>query len=129
MLMNPALVPEANFNAALSAPGRSLPELLVIIALGNGFILTAMLWGAFLAESIDRRLRVAAFYLLLLAGLTFFGIIHSATPQGNVYLPWKLAAASRRVPYQFAVAYLALAAVIVALSFTAEARHFGERHA
>ena len=31
----------------LEAPGKSLPETLVTIALGNGFILTAMLWGAF----------------------------------------------------------------------------------
>ena len=73
-------LPLANFNAALEAPGASLPQLQVIVALGNGFILTAMLWGGFLAELIDRRLGKSAAYLLLLAGFTFFGIIHSATP-------------------------------------------------
>jgi len=39
---------------------HELPEVLVTVALGNGFILTAMLWGAFLAEMIDRRLRRSA---------------------------------------------------------------------
>ena len=34
-----------------------LPDMLVTVALGNGFILTGMLWGAFLAKMIDRQLR------------------------------------------------------------------------
>ena len=41
---------------------------------GNGFILTAMLWGAFLAELIDRRLRRAALYLGLLAVMTLIQV-------------------------------------------------------
>ncbi len=115
-------LPLANFNAALEAPGASLPQLQVIVALGNGFILTAMLWGGFLAELIDRRLGKSAAYLLLLAGFTFFGIIHSATPEGTMYLPWTLTTPLSRIPYQLASAYLVLAALIVALSFSSEAR-------
>ena len=39
------------------------------------------------AELIDRKLMKSAAYVLTLAVLTFFGIIHSATPDGNMYVP------------------------------------------
>jgi len=113
---NPDFVPLQNFTRLMEAPGKGLPELLVTIALGNGFIVTAMLWGGFLAVLIDRRLRSASLYLFILAALTFFGIIHSASPDGLMYLPWTLADSARRIPYQFALAYAALAVLLLALS-------------
>jgi AGZA family xanthine/uracil permease-like MFS transporter len=116
---NPTILPLAQFNSLLAAPGKELPEILVTVALGNGFILTAMLWGAFVAEMIDRRLKMSAVYLGILAVFTFFGIVHSATPEGSMYLPWHLAGLSRAIPYQFAAGYAALAVMLVALSFTA----------
>jgi adenine/guanine/hypoxanthine permease len=115
---NVDLAPLANFNALLVAPGKELPELLVTVALGNGFILTAMLWGAFVAELVDRRLKAAALYLAISAGFTFFGIIHSASPNGNIYLPWNLGEPFRQIPYQFTAGYVALALLIFMLSFT-----------
>ncbi|MHB8079637.1 MAG: SulP family inorganic anion transporter [Candidatus Krumholzibacteriia bacterium] len=121
-LGNPEFVPSDVFQRLLNAPGAPLPEVLVTIALGNGFIVTAMLWGAFLAELIDRRLRRASTYLAVLAALSFFGIIHSSSPDGLMYLPWTLTGLARQVPYQFALAYFALAALILALSRTAGAR-------
>src|SRR5206468_3868253 len=96
--------------------GKGLPELLVTVALGNGFILTAMLWGAFLAKLIDGKVRAAAAYILICAAMTYFGLIHSALPDGNMYLPWNLPAAAGRIPDQFAIAYLALAVVFLLLS-------------
>jgi AGZA family xanthine/uracil permease-like MFS transporter len=108
-------VPAANYGAALTASGPSLPEVLVTQALGNGFILTAMLWGGFLAELIDRRLRKAAIYALILGAFSFFGIIHSVTADGNMYLPWTLSASNSRIPYQFTAAYLVLAIFVLAL--------------
>jgi AGZA family xanthine/uracil permease-like MFS transporter len=120
---NPAIVPAATFAALLVAPGKELPEMLVTVALGNGFILTAMLWGAFLAELIDRRLKLAALYLGILALFTFFGVVHSASPEGTMYLPWLLAEPLQRaIPYQFATGYLAFAALVLALSFTRAAK-------
>ncbi|MCX5791689.1 MAG: hypothetical protein NTY45_05635, partial [Elusimicrobia bacterium] len=98
------------------------PELQVIVALGNGFILTGMLWGAFVAKMIDRQLRVAAAYVLACAALTFFGIIHSAIPDGNMYLPWTLAYPGNQVPYQFTAGYVVLAALLFALSFSKESK-------
>jgi AGZA family xanthine/uracil permease-like MFS transporter len=122
-LATPSLVPVERFRALMTTPGRELPEVLVTIALGNGFILTAMLWGAFLAEMIDRRLRRSALYLAILAAFAFFGVVHSSSPDGSVYLPWRLAGAlERAVPYQFALGYLALAALLLLLSLTRESR-------
>ncbi len=121
-LGNPDAVLPQTFNALASLPGKALPELLIIVALGNGFIITAMLWGAFLAELIDRRLRTSAAYLASLAVLTFFGIIHSAMPDGMMYLPWNLIGLARQVPYQFTTAYFALAAIFFVLSFTKESK-------
>ncbi|MBZ5498022.1 MAG: hypothetical protein LAP85_16590 [Acidobacteriia bacterium] len=115
---NPAIVPTDRFVQLMSTPGRELPEALVTVAMGNGFILTAMLWGAFLAVLINKRFKLASLYLGILAAATFFGVIHSALPEGSVYLPWNLASPLQRaIPYQFATAYLVLAAIILLLAF------------
>jgi AGZA family xanthine/uracil permease-like MFS transporter len=107
----------------LAKPGKELPEVLVTIALGNGFILVGMLWGAFVAEMIDRKLRLSALYLAVLGVFTFFGVIHSASPDGVMYLPWQLTSVIQRaVPYQFTAAYLTLAAILFLLSFTRGAK-------
>jgi AGZA family xanthine/uracil permease-like MFS transporter len=121
-LGNPDAVLPQTFNALAALPGKALPELLIIVALGNGFIITAMLWGAFLAELIDRRLKTSAAYLAALGVLAFFGIIHSSMPDGMMYLPWNLTGMARQVPYQFAAAYIALAGLFFALSFTKESK-------
>jgi len=105
------------FQAMINAQGRGLPDLLVTVALGNGFIVTAMLWGAIVAKLIDGRIRAAAIYVFICAAMTWFGLIHSALPDGNLYLPWTLAENASRIPNQFTVAYLALAILFLALSF------------
>jgi adenine/guanine/hypoxanthine permease len=115
-LSNPELVPPERFQAMLAAPGKALPELQVIVALGNGFILTAMLWGAIVVKLIDRQVRSAAGYAFICALFTFFGLIHSALPDGNMYLPWNLPEAFRRIPCEFTIAYAAVAVMFAALS-------------
>ncbi len=121
-LGNPEIVLPATFEKLMHAPGGSLPELLVTVALGNGFIVTGMLWGGFLAELINRRVRVSAVYLCVLALMTFFGVIHSAMPDGSMYLPWKLTGVVQQVPYQFTLAYAALAVLLLLFSFTRESK-------
>jgi len=123
-LSNPAVVPVENFNKLMVENGRALPEMLVTVALGNGFILTGMLWGAFLAKLIDRELKTASLYLWILAGFAFVGVIHSAVPDGSMYWPWTLPAPANQVPYQFAAGYAVLALLFFALSF-----HKGHREA
>ncbi|WP_045764298.1 hypothetical protein [Xanthomonas albilineans] len=96
--------------------GNGLPELAVILTLGNGFIITAMLWIATVAAMVDGRLRRAAGFLLVAAGLTLFGLIHSVDPRGGIYLPWTLRGVPELMAWQFAGGYLLLAALIGLLS-------------
>jgi AGZA family xanthine/uracil permease-like MFS transporter len=96
---------------------------LAINAAGNGFILTAMIWGAFTAKLIDRRFRAASLYLLVGALLTFFGLMHSVKIGGGMYLPWQITTPQVGPhPYSLSAAYLALATMIYLLSFTRAAR-------
>jgi len=77
---------------------------------------------------IDKRFRVASIYLGIMGIATFFGVIHSALPEGSVYLPWRLASPLlRAIPYQFAAAYFVLAAIILLLSLTAEPARDSDR--
>lgn len=121
-LTNTTFVAQETFLNLMTTVGKSLPEIQVVIALGNGFILTAMLWGGFVAALIDKKLRHSVTYLLILAAFTFFGVIHSAMPDGNMYLPWHLEGIAQQIPYQFSLGYIILAAMILLLSFTKESK-------
>jgi len=95
---------------------HGLPELAVIFTLGNGFIMTSMLWASTLVAMIDQRLRRASALLLMAAALTAFGIIHSVHPQGGIYLPWHLHGLAASIAWQFTAAYVVLAVVLGVLS-------------
>ncbi|MBI3565213.1 MAG: hypothetical protein HY079_08460 [Elusimicrobia bacterium] len=125
---NPSVVPMENFNKLMVEGGRTLPEMLVTVALGNGFILTGMLWGAFLAKLIDRELKTSSLYLAILAGFSFVGIIHSAIPDGSMYWPSSLPAPANQIPYQFAAGYAVLAVMLFLLSFTKESKEAPAAH-
>ena len=88
----------------------------MIVTLGNGFIITAMLWTAAVVAMIDGQLRRASAFLLAGAALAAFGVIHSVQPQGGIYLPWTLEGLPRLVAWQFVGAYLALSALMALLS-------------
>jgi hypothetical protein len=54
---------------------------------------------------------------------SFFGVIHSSSVDGNMYLPWTLANGPQRaIPYQFAIAYAVLAAMLLLLSLSKESK-------
>jgi adenine/guanine/hypoxanthine permease len=69
------------------AAGSSLAEILPrmgtelalggLIALGQGGLLTSMLWAAALALAIDRRFSAAAGWMFAAAVLAAFGVIHA----------------------------------------------------
>jgi AGZA family xanthine/uracil permease-like MFS transporter len=115
-LGNPDYVAPAHFSELLTSSAHGMPELGVIVALGNGFIITSMIWAGFLAALVDRRTGVAVTTLLAGAALTFFGVIHSVDPAGAMYVPWALTGVGRTLAFQFAAAYVVLAAVIALLS-------------
>jgi len=115
-LTDPAYVPPERVAALLGDATHGLSELAVVTMLGNGFIITSMLWAGFAVAMIDGRTARAALIVLLAGALTLFGVIHSVQLAGGVYLPWRLAPAARGAVWQFAGAYLALAAVLSLLS-------------
>jgi len=117
-------IKEAAHQAMVSAAegAHHLPEVLVVLSLGNGFIISAMLWGAAIIKMIDRKMNQAALCFLTLAGLSFFGFVHSAKPEGGIYLPWNLAEPFSNIPFQFAIAYVVLALILYALSYTKESK-------
>jgi AGZA family xanthine/uracil permease-like MFS transporter len=91
--------------------------------LAHGFFLTAMLWGGAAAYLIDRRMGMAAGVLFACAVLSFFGVIHSVTPAGGIYLPWTVPST---LPYQWTAAYAAFAVMLLALGKTAAFRESPE---
>ncbi len=100
----------------LTAPEHGLPTFSVIVALGNGFIITATVWAAFVVELLENRLRIAAAYLAAAGVLCFFGIMHSVRLDGSAYLLWQLEGTARTVANQFCAAYFVLAAALLLLS-------------
>lgn len=116
-LGNPAIVPAELFAGLFADASHGLSEVAVIVVLGNGFIITSMLWASALVALIDQQPRRAAGVLLIAAGLTAFGLIHSVEPQGGVYWPWSLAGHGAFIASQLIAAYALLALSFWALSW------------
>jgi AGZA family xanthine/uracil permease-like MFS transporter len=83
-----------------------LAQQAILRAAGNGFILTAMLWGGLLADLMEGRLRRASLLGLICAFFTLFGVIHSVSPTGDVYLPWN---AGNALAWQISLGYALMA--------------------
>ena len=68
--------------------------------LGNGFIVTSLLWGAAFAHVLDHNPGKGAIYLAICSLFSLCGIIHSPLPSGAIFSPltpptplvWHLAA-------------------------------------
>ena len=128
-LGDPKFIAPERFAQLMNLAEHGLPAVGVIVALGNGFIITATLWAAFVVEMIEHRFRAAAAYLAVGGALCCFGIIHSVRADGSTYLPWQLGGAARDIAVQFSAAYFVLAAVLLLLSLQRRAgvREFGHR--
>jgi adenine/guanine/hypoxanthine permease len=96
--------------ADLAGEGRAVWSGLLV--LGNGFILTALLWGTALVSIIERRLAVAGAVLAIAALATLFGVIHSPLADGAVFWPWAVASSA---PHTLAAAYGVAGALLVLL--------------
>jgi adenine/guanine/hypoxanthine permease len=115
-LSDPTFVAPERIAQLMDASDHGLPMLAVIVALGNGFIITATLWAAFVVEMIEHRLRAAAAYLAAGGVLCCFGIIHSVHIDGSAYVPWQLSGTARDVATQFCLSYFVLAVAMLLLS-------------
>lgn len=121
-LTDPTYVSPDHVVALLGDRTHGFSELAVINALGNGFIITSMVWASFVVAMIDGKAWRAALILLLGGALSLFGVIHSVELSGGIYLPWRLDEAARQLAWQFSAAYAVLAVVLVALSLSASSR-------
>ncbi len=74
-----------------------------IMMLGNGFILSSLLWGAAAAYIIDHKLKVAGAFLMTAGLFSLFGIIHSPFESGEIFFPWQIEPTTH---YKFFFAYL-----------------------
>lgn len=90
--------------------------------LGNGFILTSLLWSSGLAMAIDRRLVTSAIFFATAGAMTLFGIIHSPLDSNAVFLPigipgidssWVLDPKLQGRVFQFAASYFVTAILLV----------------
>ncbi len=98
----------------LAEHAESIHSLLV---LGNGFIITAMLWGGGVALLIDRKLLHSAAFFAICGALAAFGLIHSVHLDGAMYLPWTLGEEGHYVlmlvlGYGVLAAFLAMAGLL-----------------
>jgi AGZA family xanthine/uracil permease-like MFS transporter len=115
-LGDPSIVDPAHFAALYGDATHGISAMAVIVILGNGFIITSMVWASFVVAMIDGQVRKAAGIVAIGAVLTAFGVIHSVEPIGSVYLPWLLEPVIRALVWQFVAAYAALAVVLLLLS-------------
>jgi AGZA family xanthine/uracil permease-like MFS transporter len=84
-------------NQFLAAAGRSVTDLSAegqaafrsLLVLGNGFVVTALLWGWALVSIVDGRLGRAAAVFGACAAATLFGLMHSPLPSGALFWPWR----------------------------------------
>jgi AGZA family xanthine/uracil permease-like MFS transporter len=79
-----------------------------LVVLGNGFILTAVLWGWALAAIIDHQLVTAGLLFAVASAAALFGVIHSPLVSGALFWPW---APPSVIPGHLAGAYGILAAL------------------
>jgi AGZA family xanthine/uracil permease-like MFS transporter len=107
----------------LSALGRSATDLTgeaaatyrALLVLGNGFILTAVLWASALVFIVERRPAATAVVFAICSVTTLCGLMHSPLPGGAVFWPWA-AGAPLAVAAPLASAYGALTALALLLA-------------
>jgi AGZA family xanthine/uracil permease-like MFS transporter len=86
---------------------------------------TSLLWAAALAALLDGRYVRSAVYLLVCAGLTLIGVIHSPLSDAVIDLPHRVLAlvtkdftdaVKYQTPYHWAGAYLLASGVLLLMS-------------
>jgi AGZA family xanthine/uracil permease-like MFS transporter len=105
-VMGEAHIGTATLSAALQA---SLTSLLM---LGNGFVITSMVWVALLVWIIDRRFLACLVLCLAAALMTVVGLMHSPYPDARLFWP---GAATPSVVFALATGYLLLGVLCLAL--------------
>jgi AGZA family xanthine/uracil permease-like MFS transporter len=122
VMANLVNIEQGSLIAAARIDVAALPEavqrgITVLAMLGNGFIVTAMLWSAWLIFVIDHRLRVAAAIALAAGALTLVGLVHSPFADARLFLPWQEGVPS--LVFALAAGYVLVALLCAVLGLTA----------
>ncbi len=108
---------------ALSLRPDLRDNLLTVLMLKNGFVLTSLVWASILAMAIDRRMKAAAFFSGFACLCTLFGFIHCPLSNNALFLPieipsisssWVLPSQLQSRVFSFAFGYLAIAVLFLA---------------
>jgi AGZA family xanthine/uracil permease-like MFS transporter len=79
-----------------------------VVLLGNGFILTSVVWASAVTGLLDRRFGVTAIAFAVASVAALFGLMHSPEASGAVFWPWSSPGPE---PLRLAGAYGVLAAI------------------
>lgn len=107
--------------SAADLTGELLATFNATTILGNGFIVTSLLWGAAFAHVLDHKPGKAALFLAICALFSLCGIIHSPLPSGTIFSPL---APPNPIVWHVAIGYGIMALTFLLLECT---RH-GERN-
>ena len=97
-------------SATLSVALQS--SLLSLSMLGNGFVITSMVWVALLVWIIDKRFMACLLLCVAASLMTLVGLMHSPYPDGRLFWP---GASTPSPVFSLAVGYLLLGLVCVTL--------------
>jgi adenine/guanine/hypoxanthine permease len=95
-----------------------------LLVLGNGFIVTALLWGAAVVAMVERRLAQAAAMFGVASLAALVGVIHSPLPTGALFWPWSVGTGT---PLRMAGAYGLAGALLLLLAALRPAPPAAER--
>ena len=117
-------------NGLLGSLGKSIVDLTgparlsvdTLLVLGNGFVVTALLWAWALCCIIDRRSGTAAAVLGGAGVAALFGVIHSPLVSGALFWPWSIASPT---PFELAGAYGMAAALVLLFARQTPAQGYG----
>lgn len=113
------------FGIAEPASPHGLATLQTLRCMANGFLLTSLLWAAAMAFMIDGKLKTAGITLLIAAGFSLMGVMHSPLPDERIALPWQALAevppafgeaVKYQTPWHWAAGYLISAAIMFAMA-------------
>ncbi|MFZ5861770.1 MAG: MFS transporter [Nitrospirota bacterium] len=84
-----------------------------MLLLGNGFVVTALVWAGTTAFIIDGRLRRAAALMAAGAIAALFGVMHSPYENGRLFFPWL---AETATPWILSAAYATVAGWLLVMA-------------
>ncbi len=78
----------------------------IISLLGNGFFISAVLWGSWLCYVIDHKRLASSVCAIILSVFSLFGIVHSVYLNGTLYIPTHLPLPLQHVVVTISLGYL-----------------------